>query len=379
MAAPVRVSATGTNHTVDIVYDQPLNESSPPLLSDYVIALGAVNLTILSVVVLNVAGVGHVYVGTTERQFPGLLSIGVFTAGRLKNLAGELAPGFGGLQIVNATGATDVVVPTLLAARLNGGNVELYFNEVLDPASIPAASAFVVEVEDSPVATVDPVVIYGIRASIPIAVTANAGETGSLTYTPPGSGKLRDIDGPNNVAAIAFPIALENLMTEQTGFWTTRSKVEQEFGEENTRIWSNKGDDSTTDADPAAWAAALARTDNKFNADFLNNDYDLADLTPTWLSTSPYAARIKDLAVYWAGTELYFARGLQDRTGGTDDEMRDKMQGWRNYVDAELLKMFDAGLDIETDVDAPGDADGFQFVPRVGTSDITATGDEFSR
>lgn len=366
MSIPARTSTTGKDHTVTIVYDQPLDEDSPPLLTDYVIALSATPLTIESVIVLNVAGKGTVFVGTTERQFPGLLSIGAFTAGRLQNLDGELAPAFSGESIVNATGAADTAAPNLLTGRIDADEISLYFDEVLDALSAPAVAAFGVEVDDVAVAATGVVTIYGTRARFHVVETADTGDIVSLTYAPPGVNNLTDLDGPNDVAAISWPILLENLTENQVGFWTDRQKVERKFGKENTRIWSNNGDTETTDANPITWQEALDDTDAKFNSAIEKHFKELnirrkkfgletvVYVVPPYAadSTSADFARLKILAKIWAGTELYFARGsLDESAGGNNQVERDKMQGWRNYVETELSTLFSVGLDVDQDDD----------------------------
>jgi hypothetical protein len=359
------------DRTMRIDYDQPLDVDSVPSLSEITVT-SAVDglLTTQSIVIFG----SSVYVGVNLRQ-QGLISVN-YSGTAIQNEGGEAAAAIINQLTVNGTGVSDVTVPYPVGGTISGGALLLYFSEVLNPANVPAVGSFLVTIDGDAV-VLSGLSIYGTLLSGTAAPAAFAGAIAVLTYTPPVLNPLQDY------AALQVPpiatLLLVNLSTTQTGFWTTRALVEDRWGHENTRKWSNKGDSDSVDADPVAWQQALDDTDSKFNADFLNNDYDLDDLTPTWLATSPYAARVQVLAKIWAGTELYFARGLLDVSSGGNSnlEERDNMQGWRNYVDAELEKMFDAGLDIEIDEDAPASADGFQSVDIVRDTDVVID-DEFS-
>ena len=61
-----------------------------------------------------------------------------------------------------------------------------------------------------------------------------------------------------------------------------------------------------------------------------------------------------------------------------EQEMLDKMTGVRAYVDAELNRLFESGIDLELDEDAPDDAGTFQSVDIVRDSDVEIVADENS-
>lgn len=317
-----------------ILYDQDLDPDSPITPADFAVNWNGGPLTEISVVILGPA----VYVGVAERMSPAIVSVD-FT-GELLNLDGEAAATFATQLATNTTPAADVTAPDLLAAVIDAGNVHLYFSETLDPASVPDESAFVVSVDGAAVTLGTPVLIYGIRVTIPLAESVGAEAVSTLTYTPPVSDALQDY-APNLVGAIPFTILLENQTETQAGFWTTRAKVENRWGEENTRIWSNKGNTDLL-ADPIAWQEVLSDTDAKFNYEFFSRDYAV----PPWAANdaSPVFAYFKTLADIWAGTELYFGRGFAQDSG--DQDQRDKMQGWRDYVEAKIERAFEMKLDI---------------------------------
>jgi hypothetical protein len=213
----------------------------------------------------------------------------------------------------------------------------------------------------------------GDTIAIAIERQVMAGQTATVKYD--GSGDLHD-QTPDTLLAFTDQSVTNNSTTPLiAGYWTTQAIVERKWDAANTTKWSNKGNDNTL-PDYAAWQDAIDATDNKFNAEFAIAGYSIPPYDEA--STSPYFKRIKDLATIWAGTELYFARGLLDQSATNNEVERDKMQGWRDYVDKELERIFAAGLDIELIPDTTPSGSSFQNVPLVRGSDISSSGDENS-
>ena len=108
------------------------------------------------------------------------------------------------LRVPNRT--TDTTAPTITAAAVSGATVTVTFSEALDTTSLPAASAFAVDVDgtsDDP--TVTAYTLEEETATLALSAVVKAGKTATLTYTKPtgaGAKPLQDLAG-NDLATIA--------------------------------------------------------------------------------------------------------------------------------------------------------------------------------
>ena len=102
---------------------------------------------------------------------------------------------------VNAHSTTaDLTPPTVVSATVDGTSLDITYSEDLDAASVPAASAFVVEVAGTPAALADTGAVALDRATVTLtlATAVSAGQTVTVTYTAPtgqGATPLRDAEG----------------------------------------------------------------------------------------------------------------------------------------------------------------------------------------
>ena len=87
--------------------------------------------------------------------------------------------------------------PVLDTATVDGATLALTYNETLDGASVPAASAYTVKVGGSAVNLVatGPVAVSGKVVTLTLAAAVEAGDTVTVSYTAPGSGPVQDEDG----------------------------------------------------------------------------------------------------------------------------------------------------------------------------------------
>ena len=86
----------------------------------------------------------------------------------------------------------------LLSATANADSVALTFEEALDEASVPAASAFTVRVGGTrrvSLAALDPVTVNGSTVTLTLASPAAHRETVTVDYTVPSVNRLRDLEG----------------------------------------------------------------------------------------------------------------------------------------------------------------------------------------
>ena len=91
--------------------------------------------------------------------------------------------------------------PALEWARVNGAALALRFDKDLDETSVPAASAFAVSVAGS-ARSVSLVGVSQDMVTLTLAEAVESGDSVTVGYTPPGSGKLRSTDG-GEVAAFS--------------------------------------------------------------------------------------------------------------------------------------------------------------------------------
>ena len=89
----------------------------------------------------------------------------------------------------------DNTPPSFASASVNGAELEITFSEELDETATPAADAFTVQADSSPV-TVSGVAVSGARVTLTLADTAAAGQMVTVAYTQPATDPvLRDPAG----------------------------------------------------------------------------------------------------------------------------------------------------------------------------------------
>ncbi|MDE0194922.1 MAG: fibronectin type III domain-containing protein, partial [bacterium] len=98
--------------------------------------------------------------------------------------------------------APAVGAPALQWARVNGAELGLRFDKELDASSVPAGSAFAVSVAGS-ARGVSSVEVRQDLVSLTLASAVSAGDSVTVGYTPPSTGKLRLPGGGAEVAAFS--------------------------------------------------------------------------------------------------------------------------------------------------------------------------------
>jgi len=90
-----------------------------------------------------------------------------------------------------SAGGGDTTAPSLTDLRVTDATLALSYDENLDGASTPAASAFAVTANGSPV-SVSNVTVSGATVTLTLASAVVNTADVEVTYTPPASGKIRD-------------------------------------------------------------------------------------------------------------------------------------------------------------------------------------------
>ena len=97
----------------------------------------------------------------------------------------------------------DTTAPTLSSATANNTTLRLTYNEALDTSSVPEATAFTVEVDESDVSlsATNPVAVSGRVVTLTLANGVGIGKTVKVDYTVPTSNPIRDSAG-NDAGAL---------------------------------------------------------------------------------------------------------------------------------------------------------------------------------
>ncbi len=119
---------------------------------------------------------------------------------------------------VSITAAADTTAPVLQTTAVDGTALTLTYNEALNGASVPAASAFTARVGGVPEA-IRSVSVSGMAVAISLAASAPNGTTVTLDYTP-GANPIRDAAN-NNAAALSNRAVTNNTRALPAAFQRT--------------------------------------------------------------------------------------------------------------------------------------------------------------
>ena len=102
-------------------------------------------------------------------------------------------------------GGGDTTAPLFSSASVNGSTLTMTYNEALDTASTPAASAFAVTV-NSAARGVSSVQVTGSTVTLTLASAVVAGNTVTVAYTKPGTNPIQDVAGNDAVNLAATSV-----------------------------------------------------------------------------------------------------------------------------------------------------------------------------
>ena len=109
------------------------------------------------------------------------------------------------------------------------GGIELTYNEALNEASVPAASAFSVSVAGGAAVTPSTVTISGKSVVLALASPPTSGQTSTVSYTAPETNPLKDLSGnsaanlTNQAVSAPAPEATETPLTVERPSWRHRA------------------------------------------------------------------------------------------------------------------------------------------------------------
>ena len=102
-----------------------------------------------------------------------------------------------GLRIALHGHSTDTTAPALQSLSVSGSTLTLTYDETLDPGSVPAASAFAVDIDGGTAVNPTAVSVAGPAVTLTLPSAVTPGQTVNLAYTAPSASPLRDVAAPH--------------------------------------------------------------------------------------------------------------------------------------------------------------------------------------
>ena len=100
--------------------------------------------------------------------------------------------------------STDETKPALQSLSVSGATLTLTYDETLDPGSVPAASAFAVDIDGGTAVNPTAVSVAGSAVTLTLPAAVTVGQTVTLAYTAPSASPLRDVAAPHYNNAETF-------------------------------------------------------------------------------------------------------------------------------------------------------------------------------
>ena len=206
--APVLQSAAvdGATSRLTLTYDEALDSESEPAASAFTVTVDGTAVSLVASEPVRIRGATVVLrLNRVVRggQRPQRLRAGdevkvsyrVPSSDPIRDLAGNSAAGLTNEEVRNVTG--DGTAPVLQSAAVDRATLTLTYDEPLDPASEPAASAYTVTVGGSGVslAAPDAVAVAGSAVTLTLAAAVAPGAAVTVSYTAPAVDPVQDLAG----------------------------------------------------------------------------------------------------------------------------------------------------------------------------------------
>ena len=210
---PMVDGATVDGDSLVLTYDQDLDEDSLPAPGDFAVTVAGSSVSVSDV---SISGKKVTLTLATGAAFgdEAVVSYTVPSTDPIQDEDENAAGAIADKAVTNIT--PDTTAPGLSSANIASDTLVLAYDETLDSASTPAASAFAVTVAGSSVA-VSNVSVSGKTVTLTLASEASDGDTVSLSYTVPADNPIRD-EAENSAAALT-----DESVTNNTGAATDAS------------------------------------------------------------------------------------------------------------------------------------------------------------
>ncbi len=198
--SPALSTATVNGTELRLTYNEPIHVSGIPPASAYTVTVDSTSVTVNNVSVSRrqvILTLGTPVTGSQTVTLSYAVPTPTDTTFPVQDYAENLAAALTGQAVTNVT---DLTAPALSTAAVDGTALVLTYDEPLDTASTPAATAFTVEAAGSS-ATVSNVAVSGSAVTLTLATATAAGQRVLLWYAVPSSNPIQDVAG-NDAAAL---------------------------------------------------------------------------------------------------------------------------------------------------------------------------------
>ena len=192
--APALRSATMTNATLVLAYNEALDQDSVPAASAFTVRVAGSTVTVTSVAV-DGTKVKLTLASASAHGDAVTVSYAAPSANPIRDPAGNKAANLSSRAVTNDTPEQgDTTAPTLSSASITDDRITLTYDEPLDENSVPAASAFYVTTAGYSV-KVDNVAIAGSTVTLTLRPSQMACGNGTVDYSVPGAYPIQDTSG----------------------------------------------------------------------------------------------------------------------------------------------------------------------------------------
>ena len=193
--APALRSATVTDATLVLAYDEGLDQDSAPAASAFTVRVAGSGVTVTNVAVDG----GKVKLTLASAAAHGetvTVSYAPPSANPIRDPAGNAAASLSSRAVTNDTPAPgDTTAPALSSATITDDRVVLTYDEPLDTNSVPGASAFRVRTGGSTARVEDNVAVAGSAVTLTLRPSSMSCGAATVSYGVPGSNPIQDTSG----------------------------------------------------------------------------------------------------------------------------------------------------------------------------------------
>ena len=214
--APTRVSIIARSGAVFVKYNRALDSFSVPSIASFTVRVGGVNQEISSIAITGDTVLLYLSDNILVNEVVTIRYV-LPAASPVQDRDGNLAASFAFQAVDNQTGAQlDNHPPELRHASVVHNQLTLTYDEALDVVFTPIGSSYNVT-EDGEDRTVNGVVISNRTVVLSITPAVRVGTRVYVTYEPPVSNAIRDIEG-NRAGSISNQWVSNNSVLEAQNF-----------------------------------------------------------------------------------------------------------------------------------------------------------------
>ena len=200
VTAPELDSAAVVGAAVTLTFDEDLDQSSAPSNGDFTVTVNGIQATLQGAPA--VTGRTVTLELATPAAAPDTVTV-TYEGTALQ----DQAPNPNAVAGLGPVTATNNTPPGLSAAVINGSELAMTYDETLDASSIPAEDSFTITVDGDGTKRVNAVDVTGSNVELVLSAAVQAGQTVTVSYTPPATNPIQDIDANAATALTNHPVA----------------------------------------------------------------------------------------------------------------------------------------------------------------------------